>query len=295
MTTVTRLKAEINNPNLPILLLESGEVTENYYLGRYLNAVFENGGTLSAAERTAVEDFFDSITDANTYLQIYAFIGDAKAACVPLIDNLHNYEPIHLMNNAVPLESMFHVDTTTGRIDGATGSANDALITSFCLNDIDVSKYNFAIGLGGTFSTLKSLFGVTYNSKYFGFRVTSATTSGKDYLIQNYTGGSSTNGSQAMTNGEFVQFYNRNVASDALGKRVLTINDQQYAASTIGSVSGINIEESVKNRPFAIGAMLADNNGINNPTSMTIKSVVLKKSGTLTKFVKLLHDLGRDN
>lgn len=96
MATVTRLKAEVDNKNLQVLLPD-GNVT-SYYAGRFINRLSEMGYAISQTEKSAIEAFVNSglsngwIEDVQYFLP---FIGDsvhASAGIVPLIDNIDNYK-----------------------------------------------------------------------------------------------------------------------------------------------------------------------------------------------------------
>lgn len=95
MATVTKLKAEVNNKNLPVIT-PSGEIT-NYYLGVFLNKIVEKGYTPSQTEIIALNTFIENAISNNyiDYIQyMLPFIGNSDnpfAGTVPLIDNVDNY------------------------------------------------------------------------------------------------------------------------------------------------------------------------------------------------------------
>lgn len=296
---VTKFKGVLNNNNLPILLLETGEIIDNYYLGRYLNAVYENGGTLSSSERDAVEDFFNTEDiDFSNFIQAYAFIGDTNAACVPLVDNVHDYTPLSLMKNAVSLDVMFHKNGNNV-IDGATGNASDTLLSTLTPKDImdyvDDKRFGWGGALGGTYNAAEGVFGVNYNSgsSLFGWRIVSGT----DYTIRNYTSESSMNGSKATDNSSFVYITTRNVVGNSLGIHTYTISTSESSSTTGGDRENIDINDNIKDLPFAIGALNNGGNDFDQPLSMYLKGMTVCKQGRtgIGAFVKLLHDLGRDN
>lgn len=88
MSTITRIKGEINNPNFPVLTADG---LKSYYYGKYVNALAELGFTLSATQDAAIETFLNTIMD-NEVMQfvkcMYPLIGTTSvplAANVPLI------------------------------------------------------------------------------------------------------------------------------------------------------------------------------------------------------------------
>lgn len=95
MATVTRLKAEVFNKNLPILT-NTGEVT-NYYVGSFINKLVEKEYSITSVEKNAVNAFINSAIDNGyiDYIQyLLPFIGDSdhpEAGVVPLIDNVDEY------------------------------------------------------------------------------------------------------------------------------------------------------------------------------------------------------------
>jgi hypothetical protein len=95
MATVTKLKAAVNNKNLPILG-EDGNLY-NYFYGRFYNKIVEQGYIPTEGEKAALNAFLnDGVNngwlDAVAYL--IPFIGDEnhpKAGIVPLVDNMSDY------------------------------------------------------------------------------------------------------------------------------------------------------------------------------------------------------------
>lgn len=95
MATVTKLKAAVNNKNLPILGSDGN--LYNYYVGRWQNILAENGYIPSASEISAVNAFIENginngWIDKVKYLM--PFIGSESApitGMVPLIDNVAQY------------------------------------------------------------------------------------------------------------------------------------------------------------------------------------------------------------
>ena len=88
MSTITRIKGEINNPNFPVLTADG---LKSYYYGKYVNALAELGFTLSATQDAAIETFLNTLMD-NEVMQfvkcMYPLIGTTSvplAANVPLI------------------------------------------------------------------------------------------------------------------------------------------------------------------------------------------------------------------
>lgn len=88
MSTITRIKGEINNPNFPVLTADG---LKSYYYGKYVNALAELGFTLSETQDAAIETFLNTLMD-NEVMQfvkcMYPLIGTTSvplAANVPLI------------------------------------------------------------------------------------------------------------------------------------------------------------------------------------------------------------------
>lgn len=95
MATITKLKAEVYNENLPILG-NDGKVY-SYYYGRFFNAITEKGYTPTSGEKAALETFIQNGID-NGWIDIVKYflplIGDSShliAAAVPLIDRVGDY------------------------------------------------------------------------------------------------------------------------------------------------------------------------------------------------------------
>jgi hypothetical protein len=88
MSTVTKIKGEIVNPNFPVL---TDRGLKSFYLGKYINALSELGFTLSETQESAVDSFLNTLMN-NDVLQFvkcfYPFIGtttNPSAAKVPII------------------------------------------------------------------------------------------------------------------------------------------------------------------------------------------------------------------
>jgi hypothetical protein len=87
MSTITRIKGVVDNPDLKILTNE-GLVDQTY--GKYVNMLADQGYTLDATEKTAVQSFIDTLKANNVdrYIKTcFPFLGNqtnAKAARVPL-------------------------------------------------------------------------------------------------------------------------------------------------------------------------------------------------------------------
>lgn len=95
MTSVIKMKASVDNTNLPILN-EDGTIS-NYYIGRFKSALLSVGYELPQAKETALNAFIDDGLSKGwiDYVDyILPFIGDSdhpKAAFAPLVDRLSNY------------------------------------------------------------------------------------------------------------------------------------------------------------------------------------------------------------
>lgn len=128
MATITRLKAAVNNKNLPILTPD-GELT-NYYVGMYLNKIAETEYSLSVSEKTAISAFIDSAIQNGyiDYIQyMLPFIGDSahsKAGIIPLIDNIDNYEMSEYTGEENYDTNFFEYDSITGKIKSVHNSRN---------------------------------------------------------------------------------------------------------------------------------------------------------------------------
>ena len=95
MATVTKLKAQVDNINLPIL--GSDGKLYSYYYGRYFNVITEKGYTPTSGEKAALEAFIQNGID-NGWIDLVKYflplIGSADhlvAATVPLIDRVGDY------------------------------------------------------------------------------------------------------------------------------------------------------------------------------------------------------------
>lgn len=92
MATVTRLKAAVNNKNLPILGSDGN--LYNYYVGKYINKMSELGVSLTTNETSALNAFIeDGINNGwiNKVMYFMPFIGDENiplSGLIPLIDNV---------------------------------------------------------------------------------------------------------------------------------------------------------------------------------------------------------------
>lgn len=104
MATVTKLKAAVNNKNLPILG-DDGKLY-NYYVGKWSNALVENGYTPSVSEISAANTFIENGINngwINKVKYLMPFIGIESApitGMVPLIDNIAQYNLIEQTVNA---------------------------------------------------------------------------------------------------------------------------------------------------------------------------------------------------
>lgn len=270
------------------------------YLGNYLSAVYRNGGILNDAELAAVRTFFESDIDLSNYLQIYAFIGDAKAACVPLVDNMHNYTPLRLMKNVAQLEDMFQLDTNN-RVIGATGNASDALIATLTAQDIidftgETNRFAWGGAVGGDFSTTSAVFGVNYDdTDLFGWRIVQG--EGDNLNMRIFTSSTVANTSPVIETSKWLTVFTRN-SGDYLGINKYDIATQERTTEDIGgSISNIDIKDTFKYLPFAIGSWNKDNLNIDLPIGgMFVKAFFIgKQSCRGASIIKLLHDIGRDD
>lgn len=98
MATVTKLKAEITNINLPILG-NDGNIY-NYYVGKYINKMFELGVSLTTDEISTLNAFIENGINngwIDKVMYFMPFIGDENiplSGLIPLIDKVGgNYIP----------------------------------------------------------------------------------------------------------------------------------------------------------------------------------------------------------
>ena len=90
MSTITRIKGEIENPSFPILTPNG---LKPYYLGIYENRLNEKGFVLSPSQEDAIGEFLDDISQdevVNHVRSFWPFVGSSTnkyAAKVPLIGN----------------------------------------------------------------------------------------------------------------------------------------------------------------------------------------------------------------
>ena len=121
MATVTKLKAAVNNKNLPILG-EDGNLY-NYYVGRWMNKVNALGYSPSSTEINALNAFVQNGIDngwIDKAVYLLPFVGSETiplAGMIPLIDNVADYEP--------SVESMQTTDFEYigGKINGFKGGS----------------------------------------------------------------------------------------------------------------------------------------------------------------------------
>lgn len=110
MATVTKLKAAVNNKNLPILGNDGN--LYNYYVGRWSNAVSDIGYNPAQAEIDALNAFIETgISDGwiDKVKYFMPIIGDRTAplaGIVPLIDSIADYE----LSESSILEGVFSYD-----------------------------------------------------------------------------------------------------------------------------------------------------------------------------------------
>ena len=142
MATVTKLKAAVNNKNLPILG-EDGNIY-NYYVGRYIKKMSELGYTLTSTELQAVNTFVNAgISDGwiDKVAYFMPFIGTETTplqGMVPLIDSISDYE---LAVNSVGTIFSFE----NGKIKSFGGSSN-------CIGITKIPVTNFDLGTPDAFS-----------------------------------------------------------------------------------------------------------------------------------------------
>lgn len=116
MSTITRIKGVIDNPELPVITAGG---LENVYYGKFVNGLDEQGYYMTTAQQNAVKDFINYLQDNELieYIQtIFPLIGNStnvNAAKVPIIgDTLLDF-PVDFSgftfdssNNIVGIDSM---------------------------------------------------------------------------------------------------------------------------------------------------------------------------------------------
>lgn len=116
MTTITRIKGVIDNPELPVIIAGG---LENFYYGKFVNGLDKQGYYMTTAQQNAVKDFINYLQDNELieYIQtIFPLIGNStnvNAAKVPIIgDKLLDF-PVDFSgftfdssNNIVGIDSM---------------------------------------------------------------------------------------------------------------------------------------------------------------------------------------------
>ena len=94
MATVTRLKSEVENKTLPVLM-DDGTIS-NYYFSNFIKKIEETEYQLSSNERSAAFNFIQNGLSSwiDDVLYCVPFIGDSthlNAGIVPIIDNIDGY------------------------------------------------------------------------------------------------------------------------------------------------------------------------------------------------------------
>lgn len=138
MGTLIRMKAEVNNPELPVVT-EQGILP--YYTGIYVNNLADNGITLTQTEINAVTAFVNTLKDANVLDKIdtfYPFIGDAN---IPLIGNKElGFTDITSANT--------NLDFVSGKLRGIKGQN-----TMQNVKYKDLTTFNKGVIIGGSMIT----------------------------------------------------------------------------------------------------------------------------------------------
>lgn len=156
MGTLIKLKAEVNNTELPILGSD-GKITD-YYVGRLRNKIMELGGTVTDAEVNALTALIeDGKTNGwiNKVAYFLPFIGNKSvpfAGAVPLIDNYGNWEMSEYANADEVTEDLFAYDSNN-RIKsmGYQGSTSSAYLKT----PVKASNLGNSIGTFASFTLYK--------------------------------------------------------------------------------------------------------------------------------------------
>lgn len=179
MSTIIKLKAEIDNPNLPVLM-ENGEIG-NYYVGRWFNKCVELGYTPTETELNAIKAFIQNgvSNDWLDFIKYYLpFIGSKDnymAGAVPLIDKVGNYEMAEYEGGfgSYTLEKAFAYDAND-KIVSLGYSTNDAVGGSaFIKTPIQMSDMHNGVSAFFNFKPIDGILGdlasITDNSQTKGF------------------------------------------------------------------------------------------------------------------------------
>lgn len=167
MNTLTRLKIEVTNDQLPIIF--NGRML-NYYVGKYYNALSELGFELSEQEDAAIIALIDNAVE-HGWLQyidfFFPFIGDNThpgAGFVPLIDKYGDYSIDDFDMNREPLRTSvdsFKYDNNNRIISyGNRTIGNDRMGTGFRINskifNTNRKNYLFAVNPASVLTTYSS-------------------------------------------------------------------------------------------------------------------------------------------
>lgn len=179
MATVTKLKAAVNNKNLPIL--GSDGKMYSYYVGRWQNAIAELGYTPTSEEIAALKAFIN-VGINNGWIEkvqyLMPFIGSETnplQGMVPLIDNVADYE---LAVNSVDEKLFSYSDGKIrclgGRSDNNNISARIPVNTSqLGYNQCFSPFVNVTLDTNTVTSGVKGVFAFAQNndnSERYGFR-----------------------------------------------------------------------------------------------------------------------------
>lgn len=138
MATVTKLKAAVNNKNLPILG-EDGNLY-NYYYGRFVDKITKQGYLPTAEEQNALNVFINNGIDngwIDSVAYLLPFIGNQaypKAGIVPLIDNMSDYV---ISENSVSADDFIYQND--GRIKHYTNGGHERFGLGFMSNQLGFS------------------------------------------------------------------------------------------------------------------------------------------------------------
>lgn len=232
MATVTKLKAEVENKNLPILLQDGSVVT--YYVGKFVSKLLELGYSLSQDEKGAVEALINSginngWIDSVQYL--LPFIGDSAnpaAGIVPLIDNVadyameeydptHNYSSLFEYSGGGKIKSLHASSTSvTGIVTPVTYSSQKRGLSLFMnLNMVNETGFsNFvksdpAVEVGGVAHYVRARFQHTDGKTVLRFLSTSTQTSDPTIFVNNIPNIISSNSNANMS------YFSRKLENDA--------------------------------------------------------------------------------
>ena len=156
MGTLIKLKAEVENNNLPVLGSD-GKITD-YYVGRLRNKIMELGGTVTDAEVNALTALIENgrtngWLDKTAYL--LPFIGSRDvpfAGAVPLVDKYGDWDMSEYANTNEVTENLFAYDSNN-RIKSL--GYVESISTSYLKTPVKASELGNSLGTFASFTLYK--------------------------------------------------------------------------------------------------------------------------------------------